>query len=252
MKTVFITASPKKRWSNSSYLLSITKGFTKGEKVWVNFRGPKDYTRIFSELDDADALVLGMPLYVDAVPSHVLVLLEALEKYVKSRQLHFKVYSLCNCGFYEGVQCELELEVIECWCEKCNLKFCGGAGIGAGEMLGVLRLSPVIGLIEMLVEFVIRLIILKPEALAFSEILHCLNPLGVLISILVFVLFSIGPWICAANVGRSVTKLRSHKISYSTVSFCPAFSFVFFASIYWVLRAFIIHFIPVWKLFRKV
>ena len=76
---------------------------------------------------------------------------EALEKYVKSRQLHFKVYSLCNCGFYEGVQCELELEVIECWCEKCNLKFCGGAGIGAGEMIGVLRLSPVIGLIEMIV-----------------------------------------------------------------------------------------------------
>lgn len=252
MKTVFITTSPKKKWSNSSYLLSITKAFTGGEKIWIDFRGPKDYPRIYTELKEADAVVFALPLYVDAVPSHVLVLLQEIERYATAKDLHFKVYGLCNCGFYEGEQCELALEVLRCWCERSGLEFCGGAGIGGGEMIGMLRLSPIIGIIAMLIEFLVRVLALIPEGFSVSALLSCIHPLGALIFILVSVLFSVGPWICAAKVGKSATAQRVHGIHYSTVSCCPAFLFAFFGGIYWIIRAFIFHFVPAWKLFRKV
>lgn len=251
MKTVFIAASPKKRWSNSAYLLAITRGLTRGEKVWVNFRGVRDYPQIIDALQDADALVFGMPLYVDAVPSHVLELLQELERRSAETPLHCRVYGLCNCGFYEGEQCELELALLECWCERCRLTFSGGVGIGAGEMLGVLRLSPVIGLAAMLVEFIIRLLFSLCGGLSAAAVLHCLNPLSAVISLLVWPLFSLGPWISAAKLGKSVSTQRRHLIAFSTVSCCPAFLFAFFGDLYWIIRAFACHFVPVWRLFLR-
>ena len=252
MKTVFIAASPKKRWSNSAYLLSFTKWFTKGEKAWINFRGSGDYASIFSELEDAGALDLGMPLYVDAIPSHILILLQKIEQYVKEKGVTFRVYSLCNCGFYEGVQCEYELEMVRCWCERSGLEFCGGAGIGAGEMIGVLPLSPIISIAVLLLQGIIfTTVSLSGGTFSLQALLGHLSLLGVFISVMVAVLFSIRPWIVAAQVGTSVSVRRGHGVRFSTVSFCPAFLFVFFASIYWALRAFVLHLVPVWKLFRK-
>lgn len=141
---------------------------------------------------------------------------------------------------------------MRCWCERSGLEFCGGAGIGAGEMVGVLRLSPIVGIIAMLVEFLARFFFSMLEVFSVPALLGYIHPLGALISVLVCVLFSAGPWICAAKVGKSVTARRVHEIRYTTVSCCPAFLFVFFGSLYWIIRAFSVHLVPVWRLFRKI
>ncbi len=253
MKTVFITTSPKKKWSNSSYLLTITKWFTKGEKTWIAFQGPKDYEAILNALQYADNIVLATPVYVDAVPSHVLLLLEKIQQYAEEKHLHFKVYALCNCGFYEGIQCELALAVLQCWCERAGLHFCGGVGIGAGEMIGALRLSPIIGIFAVLIEcFVGFFMLLKNNMFSVQALFDSLHISVAVISTMVFLLFSIGPWIGAAKMGKSVSHQSVHSMGYCTVSFCPAFLFVFFASIYWIVRSFFMHFLPPWKLFHKI
>ena len=253
MKTVFLNTSPKKRWSNSSYLLTTSQLFASGEKVRINFTGPKDYKELFSHLKTADSLVIAIPLYVDAIPSHVLILLQAIETFAKENHLNFKVYALCNCGFYEGQQCELELEIVECWCKRAGLTFAGGTGIGAGEMIGALRLNIPIAAIIALIEFLIGIIVMLISGnFSVAGLTHYLDPIGIIITLLVMVVFSIDPWLTAISLGKSASQCKEHGIRFSTVSFCPAFLFVFFASIFWVLRAFIMHLVPSWKLFRRI
>lgn len=253
MKTVWIATSPKPRWSNSTYLLNVSRMFAKKDTVWIHFQGAKDHRRICEELKDADALVFGMALYVDGIPSHILGLLQEIEKFAKKEALSCKVYALCNCGFYEGEHCEGELAMLACWCRHCSLPFYGGVGIGAGEMIGVLRFSPFIGIFLMLVQFFISVgRSLYEGSFSAEALLGHVHPLSLVISVLMAVLFSFRPWLRAAQLGRSVSMKRRQEVRFTTVSCCPAFLFVCFGSIYWVLRAFLLHLVPVWRLFRKV
>lgn len=252
MKTVFVSTSPKAKWSNSAYLLRIAQRAAGDASEWFDYRGAKQCDRILDALDDADALVLGMPLYVDAMPSHALHLLREIERRAAERASRLKVYALCNCGFYEGAQCELEIEMVRCWCERCGFEFCGGAGIGAGEMIGVLRLSPLFGLVAVFIEWLIRFSISAASGdVSPAAALSSIHFVGFLIAVLVGIVFSIGPWAQAAKLGRSIATRRNHPVRYSTVSFCPSFLFVFFASIYWALRALFMHRVPLWSMFRR-
>ena len=72
MKTVFIDCSPKKRFCASAYFLALQRLFVRGEKAAEKLRTPADHGRILEQLRDADAVVFGLPLYVDGIPSHVL------------------------------------------------------------------------------------------------------------------------------------------------------------------------------------
>lgn len=50
---------------------------------------------------------------------------------------------MVNCGFYEGHQNKLALEMMENWCVKARLKWGQGIGIGAGGMLSGLKNVPI-------------------------------------------------------------------------------------------------------------
>ena len=67
MKTVFINASPKKRFCASAYFLFLQRLFVPGRKVTVKLRTPADHDRILQEIDDAQNVVFSLPLYVDGV-----------------------------------------------------------------------------------------------------------------------------------------------------------------------------------------
>ena len=85
----------------------------------------------------------AFPLYVDGVPSHLLrCLLKLEESFNKIKEKDIKVYALVNCGFYEGKQNKLAIEIIENWCEKCGLKWGQGLGIGAGPLLHSVKSGP--------------------------------------------------------------------------------------------------------------
>ena len=81
MKTVFINCSPKKRFCASSYFLFLERLFLGGEKVLEKLRTPADHDRVLSQLQDAQTVVFGVPLYVDGIPSHVLGFLEKMEAF---------------------------------------------------------------------------------------------------------------------------------------------------------------------------
>ena len=102
MKTVFINCSPRKRFCASAYFLFLQKLFVGGEKVTEKLRSPADHARILEQFRDAQAVVFGLPLYVDGVPSHVLRFLEELEIFCRENDLKLRVYCVANNGFIEG------------------------------------------------------------------------------------------------------------------------------------------------------
>ena len=104
MKTVFINASPKKRFCASAYFLFLQRLFIPGQKVTLKLRTPADHDRILKELDDAENVVFSLPLYVDGIPSHVLRFLEKMEVYCREKGLRLRVCCLANNGFIEGKQ----------------------------------------------------------------------------------------------------------------------------------------------------
>ena len=88
-----------------------------------------------------DVLVLAFPLYVDGIPSHLLSLMERMEHNRCLRE-HTPIYVVVNCGFYEGIQCDLALEMAKHWCERCGCKWGGGLGFGGGGGLGMMEMAP--------------------------------------------------------------------------------------------------------------
>ena len=140
MKTIFINGSPKKRFCASSYFLFLQRLFVGGEKVNEHLCTKGDYQRILDRLPGADAVVFGLPLYVDGVPSHVLGFLEEMERFCQEKALHLKVYVIANNGFIEGKQNEPLIQVMEHFCQRAGLTWGGGVGIGGGVMLNVTRI----------------------------------------------------------------------------------------------------------------
>ncbi|WP_022758693.1 flavodoxin family protein [Butyrivibrio fibrisolvens] len=103
-----------------------------------NFYGKiKDIS--FEEFEEDDMtsckkIVLAMPLYADGAPSHVLRLMEMMEKQCAASKK--QIYVVANMGFYESRQIRNLLGMVKAWSEKCGYEYCGGVAVGAGEMLG--------------------------------------------------------------------------------------------------------------------
>lgn len=144
MKTLFIDCSPKRRFSASGFVASMTSVFVSGIKKKMKLQTKADYEAILKELTDADAVVFSMPLYVDGVPSHILPFLKEMEQWCRDGHHAINVYVIANNGFIEGRQNEPLMQVMENFCIRSGLKWCGGLGIGGGVMMNVMRIMIVI------------------------------------------------------------------------------------------------------------
>ena len=144
MKTVFIDCSPKKRLSASGFIMGLTRLFVMGKKKNEKLRTPSDHDRILNEILDADNVVFSMPLYVDGVPSHLLPFLKKMEEFCLEQHKDLNVYVIANNGFIEGKQNEPLMQIMENFCDRSSITWCGGLGIGGGVMMNVMRILLVV------------------------------------------------------------------------------------------------------------
>lgn len=135
MKVALINASPKPSHSGSGNLMkALEKDFPKSADVrCFDFHKKEISEETMYELNKTDAWVIFAPLYVDALPSHLLNCLVQIQQSKPKKKIN--IYGVINCGFYEGEQTETAFEVLENWCTRCGFEFCGGIGIGGGGML---------------------------------------------------------------------------------------------------------------------
>ncbi|MCM1176102.1 MAG: hypothetical protein NC341_13815 [Blautia sp.] len=227
MKTVFINCSPKKRFCASAYFLGLQRLFVKGKKVTEKLRNQSDYQRILNELPDADTVVFCLPLYVDSVPSHVLPFLKEMEFFCKENNLRLNLYSISNNGFIEGNQSEPLLRVFQNFCEKSNLKWGGGIGIGGGVMLNVTRLVFIIQIgllfLNMLLNGIQNGNFLPVDALAnFAEQALCL------------LFLNLGVFFYIIRMGSSINKGQFFGKRYTRIMI-PSFIFIIFTDIFYTI-----------------
>ena len=139
-KTVLINCSPKKNLSVSGFIMRCAGLMIRGEKEYLHLRTPADREKILQALKTAGKVVFAVPLYVDSVPSHILPFLQEAEAFCRENGLRLKLYVLANNGFIEGRQNEPLMQVMENFCTRSGLEWCGGVGIGGGVMLNVERI----------------------------------------------------------------------------------------------------------------
>ena len=227
MKTVLINCSPKKRFCASAYFLFLERLFVGGEKVTEKLRTPADYDRILDQLRNAQAVVFGVPLYVDSIPSHVLRFLEKMEVFCRTNSLDLRVYCIANNGFIEGKQNEPLMQHFEHFCGRAGLTWCGGVGIGGGVMLNVSRI----------------LIFVDIGLLALNTVLSAANtgnffPADAWISfgesagLLLF--FNLGVLFFLGRMGRSVRGGAACGNKYTRI-LLPSFVFILFADIFFFI-----------------
>ncbi len=136
-KKILLNCSMRGDKANSKKFLDQLSTDLKGDVESVNLA---DYTTRLGELANiiagAGTIVLGIPLYVDGIPSAPLRLMEFLEYLDLPDEK--KIYLVANLGFYESIQIKNMLSMVKSWCAACGFKYCGGIAIGAGEMTGPL------------------------------------------------------------------------------------------------------------------
>lgn len=144
MKIALINGSPKVNNSASGTLLEDIKGYLgeKAELIEFGFHSPVISGDAIEALAQADAWVFAYPLYVDGIPGHLLSCLIQLEE-ARIQNPQIRIYGVVNCGFYEGIQAELALQLLQNWCTKSGFLWSGGIGVGGGGGLAMMpKLQP--------------------------------------------------------------------------------------------------------------
>lgn len=134
---LMVNCSYKACDSNTQFFLELLKEKLDGETRILPLKkvlsgGFADFLR---ELETAQALVIGAPLYVDGLPAQAVKLLEMLLECDKSALSDKPVYVVSNLGFYEGEQiCNL-FDIVRNWCARMGMVYGGGLAVGAGPMI---------------------------------------------------------------------------------------------------------------------
>jgi hypothetical protein len=157
MRVIYIVGSPKKDMSTTAALLGavsecLAKKNQNHEPIFLTTskltpeNTPEEAAKAAVLIKDADAVVIGFPLYVDSIPSHLLRFLEMVGQELvqeiteiddlmgsgaDSRQT---AYAVINCGFYEPEHMEIAADTTALWCDGAGLDYKGAVLVGAGAM----------------------------------------------------------------------------------------------------------------------
>ncbi len=227
MKTVLINCSPKKSFCASAYFLSLQKLFISGEKVYEKLRTPADHDRILGQIKNAQAVVFGIPLYVDGIPSHVLRFLEKMEAFCLDNQINLSVYCVANNGFIEGKQNEPLMQGFEHFCTRAGLTWGGGVGIGGGVMLNVTRILFLVQIGLLLLNTLLSVTnsgnyFPKDAWISFGE------------NVALLLYFNLGVLFYLARMGHFIHKKAFSGKKYTRI-LIPSFIFILFADIFFII-----------------
>ena len=227
MKTVFINGSPKKRFSASGYFGKLQSIFIKGQKVFLRLRTKSDHRKIFEQIVNADNVIFLIPLYVDCVPSHILSFLREMECFCKEHKTELKIYAIANNGFIEGTQNAALFRVMENFCTRSDLLWCGGIGIGGGVMFNALK---VISMVECGI-FLLSVLI---SGILYANWLPRDAIQGFLFALLVIFFFHAGAIFYMMKMGAKVNKGNVLGEKYTRI-LLPSFLFILIADVFFII-----------------
>jgi len=248
MNILIINGSPKKKGGASAFFARVLRCMLFPHKVTTISPGiSKDYRKIFNNLQNADAVVISAPLYVDSIPAHFIHLLKEMEQYCKNNPCKFMLYVISNAGFVGGHHNQAHLEQYQCWCERTGITWGGGLGIGGGVMLNVLYK---IMLIWTGIQIVITIITKISAGIPVIEsVFNTLLP-GIADCIILMLFFYCGVLLFEFILAWAIRNKRSIKNKYTRVML-PSFIFIILANIFMALVG-LFHGKLIFSLFKKV
>ena len=247
MNILIINGSPKKERGASAFFANVLHFMLFPHKVTTISPGvSKDYREIFNNLQNADAVVITVPLYVDSIPAHFIHFLKEMEQYCKNSKCRFMLYVISNSGFVGGHQNQAHLEQYKCWCERANITWGGGLGIGGGVMLNVLfKIMLLWTGIQIVVGMIINIFS------GNSVIDNAINTLlsGFTHSIILILFFYCGMSFFEFMLAWAIKNKKTIKNKYTRVTL-PSFIFIVVADIFMALKA-LLHGKLVFSLFKR-
>jgi len=246
MNIIIINGSPKKKGGASAFFANILRFMLFPHKVTTISPGvSRDYREIFDNLQNADAVVITVPLYVDSIPAHFIPFLKQMEQYCKNNTCKFMLYVISNAGFVGGHHNQAHLEQYHCWCERAGITWGGGLGIGGGVMLNVLyKIMLIWGGIDIVIAIINNIFAGIP---VMESVFNTLLPgLGSCIILMLF--FYCGMLFYEFILALAIKNKRSVKNKYTRVML-PSFVFMIVANIFMALTG-ILHG-KLFSLFKK-
>jgi hypothetical protein len=135
---LLLNGSPRGNRSNSLKMLSrVAEGWqrqTGGEIETLSLASRSDFQHAVEAFPKADTVLIGMPLYADAMPSLVKEYIEALEEYV-GRPGNPRLAFLIQSGFAEALHCRLVERYFKRLAERLGSAYAGTIVRGNGESL---------------------------------------------------------------------------------------------------------------------
>ena len=137
---LLLNGSPRGASSNSMKMLSrVAEGWQAAAGAdsrveTLHLARQADFARAVDAFGEADAVVIGMPLYADAMPSLVKSYFEQLSRYValpRNPRLGF----LVQCGFVETLHCRPVEHYFEKLARRLGSPYAGTIARGNGESL---------------------------------------------------------------------------------------------------------------------
>lgn len=136
-RTVLLNGSMRNTTGNSAKIARLLRKLMTKEAEIIDLKPYlNDLPALVQELETAETIILCLPLYVDGLPSQVIRLMETFEKdYTGGSK---RIYVSANMGLYESSQLTNLFNAVRQWCSVMGFAYCGGLGVSAGELLGVL------------------------------------------------------------------------------------------------------------------
>ncbi|ACA54068.1 flavodoxin [Clostridium botulinum] len=133
-----INGSPRKEKGTSNYLInelvSLLNNNIKTKEYYISeLMKDKDSLQ---DVISFNKIIFVSPLYADCLPSTMLDFMIYFEEFLKDkRNLNIDMYCLINCGFLEGTQNTLAIDILKNYCKRIDFNWRFGVGIGGGEFM---------------------------------------------------------------------------------------------------------------------
>ena len=95
-----------------------------------------DLPSLVKMVEEAPDTGVCTPLYLDGLPSQVVRFMDAMRREYRGESK--RIYVLANMGLYESRQLVNLFDAVGQWCGAMGFQYCGGLGVSAGELIGVL------------------------------------------------------------------------------------------------------------------
>ena len=150
-----------------------------------------------------------------------------MESFCKEYKIELKIYVIANNGFIEGKQNATLFRVMENFCTRSNLQWCGGIGIGGGVMFNALK-------VVLMIEIGIFIFSILISGILYANWFPSDTIQSFLSMLLIISFFHSGVIFYMTKMGLKINKGNNFGEKYTRI-LLPSFLFILIADVFFII-----------------